>query len=95
MEQQDEIFDSPTGWVANHIHSYIETDGQKGHQWHGSPTLLLTTRGRKSGLLQSSAVKCEQLMTVDQKLIVRVIGRLSASLMAEVDACLKTSLALS
>jgi len=28
---------------------YLETDGEKGHIWQGVPTLLLTTKGRKSG----------------------------------------------
>ena len=26
-----EVFDSPTGWVNQHIQEYIETDGEKGH----------------------------------------------------------------
>ena len=56
MPQLDEIHDSPTGWVADHIHSYVESDGEKGHMWRGSPTLLLTTRGRKSGLLRRTAL---------------------------------------
>jgi proline iminopeptidase len=33
-----------------HIDAYLETDGQRGHDWkRGAPTLILTTRGRKSG----------------------------------------------
>jgi deazaflavin-dependent oxidoreductase (nitroreductase family) len=28
---------------------YQETNGEKGHIWRGVPTLLLTTKGRKSG----------------------------------------------
>jgi deazaflavin-dependent oxidoreductase (nitroreductase family) len=56
MEEQDEIFDSPTGWVADHIRSYVESDGRKGHLWRGLPTLLLTTRGRKSGKQRRTAL---------------------------------------
>jgi len=56
MGKQDEIFDSPTGWVASHIHDYVETDGRSGHLWRGVPTLLLTTRGRKSGLRRRTAL---------------------------------------
>ena len=52
----DEIFDSPTGWVAQHIRDYVESEGRKGHQWRGVPTLLLTTRGRKSGKLRRTAL---------------------------------------
>lgn len=52
----DEVFDSPTGWVASHIHEYVQSDGAKGHMWNGVPTLLLTTRGRKSGLWRRTAL---------------------------------------
>ncbi|WP_325050845.1 nitroreductase family deazaflavin-dependent oxidoreductase [Actinomadura spongiicola] len=38
--------------MAKHIRTYVESGGRKGHLYHGSPTLLLTTRGRKSGLLR-------------------------------------------
>jgi deazaflavin-dependent oxidoreductase (nitroreductase family) len=56
MTDENEIFDSPTGWVADHIHTYVESDGSKGHMWRGLPTLLLTTRGRKSGKLRRTAL---------------------------------------
>ena len=32
-----------------HVNRYRETDGKEGHDWQGTQTLLLTTRGRKSG----------------------------------------------
>ncbi|HEU4424744.1 MAG TPA: nitroreductase family deazaflavin-dependent oxidoreductase [Pilimelia sp.] len=54
--EQDEILDSPTPWVAKHIRGYVETDGRKGHRFYGSPTLLLTARGRKSGKLRRTAL---------------------------------------
>jgi deazaflavin-dependent oxidoreductase (nitroreductase family) len=53
---QDEVFDSPVGWVAQHIQGYVESDGEKGHRWRGVDTLLLTTRGRKSGKLRRTAL---------------------------------------
>ncbi|MEO8395243.1 MAG: nitroreductase family deazaflavin-dependent oxidoreductase [Chloroflexota bacterium] len=56
MANENEIHDSPTGWVAKHVQEYVETDGEKGHKWQGLPTLLLTTRGRKSGLLRRTAL---------------------------------------
>jgi deazaflavin-dependent oxidoreductase (nitroreductase family) len=34
---------------AEHVRRYRETDGQAGHDWRGSPVLLLTTKGRTSG----------------------------------------------
>ncbi|MEV3924849.1 nitroreductase family deazaflavin-dependent oxidoreductase [Actinomadura coerulea] len=53
---ENEIFDSPTPWVADHIRAYLETDGVQGHLYQGWPTLLLTTRGRRSGKLRRTAL---------------------------------------
>jgi deazaflavin-dependent oxidoreductase (nitroreductase family) len=36
-------------WREQHMKEYLETNGEKGHIWQGVPTLLLTTKGRKSG----------------------------------------------
>ncbi len=56
QHQDEEILDSPTEWVADHVREYIETDGERGHEWRGVTTLLLTTRGRKSGKLRRTAL---------------------------------------
>ena len=56
MSDAEPIHDSPTGWVADHIRRYVATDGQDGHVWQGKKTLLLTTRGRKSGKLYRTAL---------------------------------------
>jgi deazaflavin-dependent oxidoreductase (nitroreductase family) len=32
-----------------HVDRYVETDGREGHEWQGVHTLILTTKGRKSG----------------------------------------------
>jgi deazaflavin-dependent oxidoreductase (nitroreductase family) len=56
MSETEPISDSTTGWVADHIHKYVESNGAKGHIWRGIPTLLLVTRGRKSGTLRRSAL---------------------------------------
>jgi deazaflavin-dependent oxidoreductase (nitroreductase family) len=50
------VIDSPTRWVAEHIRRYVESDGADGHDWRGVPTLLITTRGRASGLRRRSAL---------------------------------------
>jgi len=52
----EEVLDSPSSWVAGHIRRYVETDGEEGHRWRGVTTLLLTTRGRKSGKLRRTAL---------------------------------------
>ena len=56
MAAQDEPVDSPVGWVAAHIARYVATNGEEGHLWHGVPTLLLTTRGRRSGQPRRTAL---------------------------------------
>jgi deazaflavin-dependent oxidoreductase (nitroreductase family) len=56
MTPQEEVFDSPSGWVARHVRGYVETDGRKGHRWNGVQTLLLTTRGGRTGKLRRTAL---------------------------------------
>lgn len=56
MPSRKEIIDSPKGWVKSHIQDYVKSDGKKGHRWRGYPTLLLTTRGRKTGKLRRTAL---------------------------------------
>lgn len=56
MQRDEPILDSPVGWVADHIQTYVETNGKKGHHWRGVKTLLLTTRGRRTGQLRRSAL---------------------------------------
>ena len=53
---EEQVLDSPKGWVARHVHRYVETDGKSGHRWSGVSTLLLTTRGRKTGKLRRTAL---------------------------------------
>jgi deazaflavin-dependent oxidoreductase (nitroreductase family) len=52
----EEVVDSPVGWVARHIGSYVDTDGKSGHHFHGVDALLLTTRGRRSGKLRRTGL---------------------------------------
>ena len=52
----EKVFDSPTGWVRSHIQAYVASNGEESHLWGGLPTLLLTTRGRKSGKLRRTAL---------------------------------------
>ena len=56
MASKEQVFDSPKEWVRSHIRAYVESDGKKGHRWRGLPTLLLTTRGRKTGKLRRTAL---------------------------------------
>ncbi|MFJ6195425.1 nitroreductase family deazaflavin-dependent oxidoreductase [Micromonospora sp. NPDC092111] len=57
MSTNEQVLDSPQGWVADHIQRYVETGGAEGHEWRpGVWTLLLTTRGRRSGKLRRTAL---------------------------------------
>jgi deazaflavin-dependent oxidoreductase (nitroreductase family) len=53
---EESVADSPVRWVADHIRSYLESGGSKGHRFRGADALLLTTRGRKSGRLRRTAL---------------------------------------
>jgi deazaflavin-dependent oxidoreductase (nitroreductase family) len=52
----DEPLDSALEWVADHTRRYVESGGADGHDWKGVPTLVLTTRGRRSGQLRRNAL---------------------------------------
>ncbi|MFI7425362.1 nitroreductase family deazaflavin-dependent oxidoreductase [Micromonospora sp. NPDC049836] len=57
MTASEQVLDSPQGWVADHIRRYVATGGAEGHEWRpGVFTLLLTTRGRRSGKLRRTAL---------------------------------------
>jgi deazaflavin-dependent oxidoreductase (nitroreductase family) len=60
MATSEQIHDSPTRWVAEHIRDYVGSNGSKGHRWNGVYTLLLTTRGRRSGKLRRTALIYER-----------------------------------
>ncbi len=52
MTDGEKILDSPTGWVAQHARRYVESGGADGHRYHSWETLLITTRGRRTGQLR-------------------------------------------
>jgi mRNA-degrading endonuclease toxin of MazEF toxin-antitoxin module len=56
---------------------------------------VTTAEGKATGLLASSVVSAENLLTVRQSHVKKTIGRLSDALMLKVDDALKSSLALS
>jgi mRNA interferase MazF len=63
------------------------------------PTQLLITasspEGRQAGLLMDSVVNFANLFTIEQRKILRTLGRLTAQFAEKADACLKASLSLS
>ena len=53
-----------------------------------------TPDGKSLGLNYPSAVKCNNLYTIDQRHILATINALAPTLMAQVDACLRAALPL-
>ena len=80
--------------MANTIVAQITTNLQRASE----PTHLLieiaTPDGAETGLLHDSVVSCNNLATIEQTLIAKVIGSLSPTLLSQADACLKAALAL-
>jgi deazaflavin-dependent oxidoreductase (nitroreductase family) len=56
IENRETIHDNPTASVSRHIAEYVETAGRKGHRWSGVDTLLLITKGRRTGKLRRTAL---------------------------------------
>jgi len=68
------------------------------HRRVGAATQLViditTVEGQQTGLRLNSVIQCENLLTYDQALILRVLGRLSAAAMQQIDVCLKAALGI-
>lgn len=81
--------------MANTILVAITTTTHRSNE----PTQLVvdpaTPDGRMSGLMMPSVVSCENLATIERRLISRILGRLPAVMMHQVDAGLKSALAIS
>ncbi len=55
---------------------------------------IATVEGQQTGLHLNSIVQCENLVTQDQNLILRIIGSLPDSAMQQIDECLKSALGI-
>jgi mRNA interferase MazF len=55
---------------------------------------VATPDGQATGLAQDSVVTCLHLVTMSEDRVGKVIGKLSASLLQKIDACLKAALGL-
>jgi len=49
MDAPTDVIDSTEPWVKNQIDQYVATNGEKPVFRHGSPLVLLTYQGRKTG----------------------------------------------
>ena len=68
------------------------------HRRMGAATQLViditTPEGQQTGLRFNSVIQGENLLTYDQALILRVLGRLSATAMEQMNTCLKAALGI-
>jgi deazaflavin-dependent oxidoreductase (nitroreductase family) len=55
-EDPARVTDSPDRSVAEHVARYLATDGRDGYREGGVPNLVLTTVGRRSGVLRRTAL---------------------------------------
>ena len=62
----------------------------------GQPTQFLIDQKhadfKTSGLHKDSVINCSNLVTIRQRDVIQVIGRLSSASMNQIDACLKSAL---
>jgi deazaflavin-dependent oxidoreductase (nitroreductase family) len=56
MAEEQKIVDSPIGWVAKHIKTYVDSGGKRGTTHLGRESLLLTTKGRRTGKFRRTAL---------------------------------------
>ncbi|MGL4611129.1 MAG: type II toxin-antitoxin system PemK/MazF family toxin [Trueperaceae bacterium] len=58
------------------------------------PIDISTKKGEQTGLKVDSVVQCENLLTYEKSLILRVLGKLSESEMIQIDRCLEATLGI-
>ncbi len=87
--------DDDNGKIANTVIAQITSNlrrvGDKSHLL----IELATPEGQQSGLLHDSLISCNNLATIEQALVNRVIGSLPAATMQRVDSCLRAALSIS
>src|SRR6267378_3302942 len=80
--------------VANTVIARITSNPRRAGDKSHLLIEVATPEGQQSGLLHDSVVSCNNLATIEQSLINKVIGSLSAALMQKVNDCLKAALEL-
>ena len=70
----------------DHVKRYVETDGEEGHDWQGTTTLILTTTGRRTGEQRSTPLiyqaEGDAFLVVDSSLLVQAMSREAQTLLA-------------
>lgn len=76
--------------VVAQVTGILARRGDKSHYF----LEVSTPAGQQAGLLHDSLVSCNNLATIEQTMIAKVIGSLPAAAMQQVDVCLKAALGL-
>jgi deazaflavin-dependent oxidoreductase (nitroreductase family) len=56
LSTTESVVDCSVDWVATHIRAYVDSGGLRGHRRGRRRALLMTTRGRRTGLLRRVAL---------------------------------------
>lgn len=76
--------------IVAQITTMLQRRGDKSHLFVD----VATPEGKQSGLLHDSLISCNNLATIEQQLIDKVVGSLSVNAMKQLNDCLKAALAL-
>ena len=86
--------DEDNGRIANTLvvftTSKLSRRGDKSHV-HVD---VATVEGKRTGLLCDSLISCNNIATIEQSLVSRVIGSLAPSILAETNDCLRAAMEL-
>jgi mRNA interferase MazF len=88
--QNDEDNKKLANTVIAQITSTLRRTGEKSHVL----VAAATPEGRQAGLLHDSVISCNNLATIEQALVAKLIGSLTDPLMQQVNDCLKAALAI-
>jgi mRNA interferase MazF len=80
--------------LDNTVIAQITTNVRRAHEPTQLPIERSTPEGQQAGVLHDSVVSCNNLATVHEDRIDRVIGHLPDALMLRIDECLKIALGL-
>ena len=86
--------DRDNGRLSNTVIAMITSRVERAAE----PTQLLldvsTPDGRQTGLIMNSVVNCVNLFTVEQRKVLRTLGRLTPAQLSQIEDCLKAAFSL-
>ena len=89
--QNDDDNRKLTNTVVAQITTLLSRAGDKSHVL----ITVNTPEGQQTGLLHDSVISCNNLATIEEKLIQKLIGKLGVKTLQELNVCLKAALELS